>query len=692
MIGMPPAGAETPTMVGGVDRASVESYLQAARLAQDRIAEVTAAITALKAENETFRIQVEKRISRQFEEGRESLLLSSVQTLESLDDAIQSAREGGAAEGLIQGVLLVRSQLFRLLQEEGLQRISVLGLPFDPATSEVVRTLPVDEEGQDGLVVEEVRSGQQLHGRVVRKARVVVGELMTIVDEEEMPAPAAEPTQSMPIVADEASEDHTIVRPPPFDAREVGDVDEEDEPEEAAGEAATAAEEEEPERTDATTVMAAVDVSGDEADQADEEEAESTVVRSYPMTPSEAEEAEEPTDRTVVRPLPAAAAAEAEAEEEPPAEEEEPPPPVARPSAAAPPPLAPPPEVPAPRATAPAPRLPERPRAPEPPPPTSSARAPRPAAAEDLEEARPAGKGGRGLLVVAAIVLLGIAAFAATVLVGRARSRKATTASTATVPGGPVATTASGEAAPGPAPVEESITVVVPTIPTDVVIVPAAPSTVAAPPTLPTAPLRTVPTPPPTTLNPAPALVAQADRAMAGANYEEALRLYEQAAQADPRNAEAAAGRTRATTFRDLAKRTFTGGATSVQTESSGKGPAGFDTSDVKVTKPAKNSGKIDFEVSPRVPLPGQPYTIAIYLTNTGSKPFKVEEVRAGMTVNGQGAPKPQTPKVKEVAPNQRTLVAEVSDQWKDPTMSWSFSATVTAPGAERFTSKLTWK
>jgi hypothetical protein len=232
--------------------------------------------------------------------------------------------------------------------------------------------------------------------------------------------------------------------------------------------------------------------------------------------------------------------------------------------------------------------------------------------------------------------------------------------------------------------------VVVPTIPTDVVIVPPAPSTIAPVPTL---PMRTMPTPPPTTApNPAPALVAQADRAIAAAHYDDALRLYEQALQADPRSAEATAGRARATTLRDLSRRTFAGTPTSVQTESTGKGPAGFDTSDVKVTKPAKNSGKIDFEVTPKMPLPGQPYTVAIYLTNTGSKGFKVEEVRAGATVNGQGAPKPQTAKLKEVAPSQRTLVAEVSDQWKDGTLSWSFSATVTAPGGEKFTSKLTWK
>ena len=66
----------------------LETFRQAARLAEDRIAEVVAATSTLKADNETFRDRLEGELSEKYEKRRERLLLSSVQTLEAMDRAI----------------------------------------------------------------------------------------------------------------------------------------------------------------------------------------------------------------------------------------------------------------------------------------------------------------------------------------------------------------------------------------------------------------------------------------------------------------------------------------------------------------------------------------------------------------------------------------------------------------------------
>src|SRR5258708_40196332 len=104
----------------------------------------------LKTENEAFRDRLEGRLSEKYEKRRERLLLSSVQTLEAMDRAIEAARNSDAAEALIAGVMLVRTQLFRILQEEGLERVSVLGLPFDRRSAELVRRRPVTDPDHDG--------------------------------------------------------------------------------------------------------------------------------------------------------------------------------------------------------------------------------------------------------------------------------------------------------------------------------------------------------------------------------------------------------------------------------------------------------------------------------------------------------------------------------------------------------------
>src|SRR5262249_6247906 len=115
--------AEAPPAIdaerGGPDAG--ERFLQAARLAEARIAEVAAATAALKSDNDAFRAQREAQLAQTYEQHRRRVLLSSVRTLEALDRAIEAARQGDTPEGFVSGVMLVRTQLFRILQEEGLE-------------------------------------------------------------------------------------------------------------------------------------------------------------------------------------------------------------------------------------------------------------------------------------------------------------------------------------------------------------------------------------------------------------------------------------------------------------------------------------------------------------------------------------------------------------------------------------------
>ena len=184
------------------------------RLAEDRIAEVAAATAALKADNEVFRDRLEAQLSEKYEQRRERLLLSSVHTLESMDKAVEAARHSDAAESLISGLMLVRTQLFRILQEEGLERVSVLGLPFDRRSAEAVKRRPVTDPDQDGLVIEELQGGHQLRGHVIRRAKVVVGEF---VEEAAAPSPvAARPKEGPEPVAAPVAETPPVVETPPI--------------------------------------------------------------------------------------------------------------------------------------------------------------------------------------------------------------------------------------------------------------------------------------------------------------------------------------------------------------------------------------------------------------------------------------------------------------------------------------------
>ena len=153
-----------------------EAFERRARLAEDRLTEVLTAYRKVKTENEGVRDRVTRDVERTFNKRHEKLLLKFIDILDNLDRALEAAEQTYAGNPLIEGLILVRTQLLQTLQQEGLERIPVLGLPYDPAVSEAVGTQPVDEPEHDHVVVREVLRGYRLHGRVARASRVFVGQ------------------------------------------------------------------------------------------------------------------------------------------------------------------------------------------------------------------------------------------------------------------------------------------------------------------------------------------------------------------------------------------------------------------------------------------------------------------------------------------------------------------------------------
>jgi len=217
-----PAQAETPATIeegmAPVVPAAVEvpagnPFEQRARLAEDRLAEVMAAYRTLKSENEDFRERQSRNMERRFEQRREKLLLKFIDVLDNLDRALEAAQTSYAGQPLLEGMILVRTQLLQTLQDEGLDRIPVLGLPFDPAVAESVSTAPVKEAEQHHVVVKELLRGYRLNGRVARPSRVVIGHFEA-APSEEVAAPPAAPSEATAPAAPAAPAPSDAPEPP----------------------------------------------------------------------------------------------------------------------------------------------------------------------------------------------------------------------------------------------------------------------------------------------------------------------------------------------------------------------------------------------------------------------------------------------------------------------------------------------
>jgi molecular chaperone GrpE len=71
----------------------------------------------------------------------------------------------------IDGVRLIYNKLKAILEGQGLAEIKAKGELFDPNLHEAV----MSQEGEEGIVVDEIQKGYKLEDRVIRPSKVVVG-------------------------------------------------------------------------------------------------------------------------------------------------------------------------------------------------------------------------------------------------------------------------------------------------------------------------------------------------------------------------------------------------------------------------------------------------------------------------------------------------------------------------------------
>jgi molecular chaperone GrpE len=128
-----------------------------------------------RADLENFR----KRLVRDKEDAvkyaNTNLIKDLLQPLDDFKRAIDAAESTKDFDKIHDGVVMVSSQLFGLLERNwGLEKIEAVGKEFDPELHEacmVVEDTSLSEE----TVLEDFSTGYKLHGRVLRPSKVKVG-------------------------------------------------------------------------------------------------------------------------------------------------------------------------------------------------------------------------------------------------------------------------------------------------------------------------------------------------------------------------------------------------------------------------------------------------------------------------------------------------------------------------------------
>ncbi|MCX6798522.1 MAG: nucleotide exchange factor GrpE, partial [Candidatus Diapherotrites archaeon] len=95
--------------------------------------------------------------------------------LDSMDAAVEQlkGRREVKKEDALNGMVLLRKQLYGLLQSHGIKEIPAIGRQFDPMLHEALMQ-GKDPAKQDCAVLGELQKGYLLNGKVLRHAKVKV--------------------------------------------------------------------------------------------------------------------------------------------------------------------------------------------------------------------------------------------------------------------------------------------------------------------------------------------------------------------------------------------------------------------------------------------------------------------------------------------------------------------------------------
>lgn len=128
------------------------------------------------AEFDNYRKRTMKEKAELIKNGGERTIEAILPVLDDFERALNNmAKDENAAEAM-KGVELIYNKFIGILKQNGLQKIETEGADFDTDYHEAIAMVPAFEESQKGKVLDCIQSGYMLNEKVIRHAKVAVGE------------------------------------------------------------------------------------------------------------------------------------------------------------------------------------------------------------------------------------------------------------------------------------------------------------------------------------------------------------------------------------------------------------------------------------------------------------------------------------------------------------------------------------
>lgn len=167
--------SEAETTGGGTDGSSSEQMSEVDQLKKD-VADWKDKYTRLFAEFDNFRKRNAKERIELLQSAGSDVIKELLPILDDFDRAVKANENLEDISVIKEGFGLIHHKLYKRLEARGLKPILALNQPFNTDFHEAITSIPVAEDAQKGMVVDEVEKGYVLNEKVIRFSKVVIGQ------------------------------------------------------------------------------------------------------------------------------------------------------------------------------------------------------------------------------------------------------------------------------------------------------------------------------------------------------------------------------------------------------------------------------------------------------------------------------------------------------------------------------------
>lgn len=169
------ANIETPENETNIESTEISQEDETIELKQE-IGELKEKYLRLYSEFDNYKKRTTKERIELFKTAGQDIMTSLLPVLDDFERTMKSLEQNGDLNALREGVTLVHHKFRNILEQQGLSAFSAINETFNPDIHEAITNIPAPNEELKGKVLDEVEKGYKLNDKLIRFAKVVVGE------------------------------------------------------------------------------------------------------------------------------------------------------------------------------------------------------------------------------------------------------------------------------------------------------------------------------------------------------------------------------------------------------------------------------------------------------------------------------------------------------------------------------------